>query len=292
MITIRRNPLTLSILTLAVTAVVAAGCSSDAPAVADDSAQVATAAPRELTIRSFDFQYEMPSDTLESGLTNIRLINDGPDFHHVQLFRLEDGHTLQDLMDVFAAHGPVPSWAVDVGGPNTPGMPGEETSAIVDLQPGMYALVCVIPGQDGVPHVMKGMIRELTVVPSAGPPATLPPADIIMTLDDYSFEVSAPITAGRRTIRVENTAAQPHEVLFVKLEDGRTPMDFLQFLERPEGAPPGKVMGGVTGIAHGGMNQLTLDFEPGDYALICFVPDASDGAPHFVHGMVEQIRVE
>lgn len=234
--------------------------------------------------------YEAP-DTMAAGLTNIRLINDGPMFHHVWLVRLEDGRTVGDLVDHFRTPGPAPEWAVDVGGPNAPGAPGGDTAAIVDLEPGTYALVCVIDLPDGVPHVMKGMVRQVVVVPSNGPAATLPEADIVMTLDDYTFGTDVPITAGRRTIRVENAAAQPHEVLFVKLENGATAQEFMEAMAKAEGPPPGTVLGGVTGMAQGGMNQVTLDFEPGDYALICFVPDASDGRPHFLHGMLHQIHV-
>jgi hypothetical protein len=266
-------------------------CRGDAPALAAGAEEVA-AAPAELVIVARDFQFaDMPS-SVAAGLTNIRLINEGPDFHHVWLLRLDDGHTLDDALDAFAAGGPLPEWMVDVGGPNTPGRPGEETSALVDLQPGTYAVVCVIPADDGVPHIMKGMVSQLEVLPSDAPPAQLPAADVVMTLDDYSFGTDRPITAGRQTIRVLNNASQPHEVLFVRLEPGRTPMDFVMFVDSREGDPPGRILGGTTGIAQGGMNQITLDFEPGDYALLCFIPDAGDGQPHFVHGMMERIRVE
>jgi len=35
-----------------------------------------------------------------------------------------------------------------------------------------------------------------------------------------------------------------------------------------------------------------VDLKPGRYALICFLPDASDGKPHFEHGMVREIELE
>ena len=31
---------------------------------------------------------------------------------------------------------------------------------------------------------------------------------------------------------------------------------------------------------------MHVDLEPGEYIALCFVPDANDGAPHLVHGMV------
>lgn len=247
-------------------------------------------------MRTRDFAFDAP-DTVPSGRTLVRLTNDGPDFHHVLLVRLAPGRTVADLLRHFrTGHEPIPAWAVDVGGPNTPGSPGEQTNAVLDLTPGEYAMVCVIPGRaDGRPHVMSGMIRPLTVVGSATVPASAVPAsrvDRTMTLDDYGFELDTPITAGRQVIRVVNHATQSHEVVVVKLAPGRTAGDFLRFLGRPEGEPPGRMIGGVTWLARGMANDVTLEFEPGEYALICFVPDASDGQPHFVHGMVEQIRVQ
>jgi hypothetical protein len=40
------------------------------------------------------------------------------------------------------------------------------------------------------------------------------------------------------------------------------------------------------------VNYLTLDLEPGRYALYCFVPDARDGKEHVAHGMIREIEVK
>ena len=61
-------------------------------------------------------------------------------------------------------------------------------------------------------------VRPLTVKGAGHTDTVLPAADIVMTLDDYTFDTDKPITAGRQTIRVVNAAAQPHEALIVKLE--------------------------------------------------------------------------
>jgi hypothetical protein len=42
-----------------------------------------------------------------------------------------------------------------------------------------------------------------------------------------------------------------------------------------------------------GMTEyFTANFTPGRYGLLCFLPDAKDGKPHFVHGMVQEITVK
>jgi hypothetical protein len=44
------------------------------------------------------------------------------------------------------------------GGPN-PREIGDTSSSTVALEPGNYALLCFVPGPDGIPHVAKGMVR-------------------------------------------------------------------------------------------------------------------------------------
>ena len=67
--------------------------------------------------------------------------------------------------------------------------------------------------------------------------------------------------------------------------------DVLAWMEKMEGPPPGMPIGGTTPMAHGEENIITLDLSAGEYALICFVPDAKDGKPHVVHGMATEITI-
>ena len=90
---------------------------------------------------------------------------------------------------------------------------------------------------------------------------------------------------------MRNVAAQGHEVVIVRLTPGRKAVEMLAWLEKMEGPPPGAPVGGTTPMGQGEENLITLNFTPGEYALMCFVSDAKDGKPHFVHGMVQQITV-
>jgi hypothetical protein len=63
-------------------------------------------------------------------------------------------------------------------------------------------------------------------------------------------------------------------------------------MEKPQGPPPGALIGGITGIAKGRTIEVPTTFTPGEYALICFVPDAKDGKAHLAHGMVKQFSVK
>jgi hypothetical protein len=165
-----------------------------------------------------------------------------------------------------------------------------EATATLDLAPGHYLVTCIIPAVDGVSHVMKGMVHPLIVTGSHSP-ASLPPAGVTMTLVDYGFQLSQPLAAGHQVIRVRNGAAQRHEVVLVRIAPGKTLSDLPAWVERRNGPPPALPLGGLSPIEPGAEENVTIDLTPGEYGLICFVPDARAGDPHYVHGMMHQFTV-
>jgi hypothetical protein len=252
-------------------------------------AKAADAAPTAMTVTASDFTFDGPAE-IPAGLTTIRLVNRGPSLHHIQLIKLEQGKTVDDLLAAFKAPGPPPNWISYAGGPNPP-EPGSTTNVTLTLEPGSYAMVCFIPTPDGTPHVMKGMARALSVTGPSRPGMTEESPDVVMKLVDYDFQLSKPLTAGRHTIRIENSAAQPHEIAIVRLKLGKTPLDFAAWGEKQVGPAPGTVQGGVSAIMPGMHASVGVELPAGDYGLICFIPDVKDGKPHFVHGMAKLIKV-
>ena len=267
------------------------GCRADRPATDDTAgagADVAGAARSVVTITAADYTFDAPSE-IPAGVTTFRLVNRGPELHHVQLVKLSEGKTADDFLAALKAGGPPPAWATMAGGPNPPNTGGTAVTTVA-LEPGNYAMLCFIPSADGVPHVMKGMVKPLTVT-AAGTGAPEPSSDVVMKLMDYDFELDTALTAGRHTIRVENAGAQPHEVAIVRLQPGKEPMDFAAWGEKQVGPPPGTLHGGVSAIMPNTRAFVEVDLEPGEYGLICFIPDMKDGKPHFVHGMVKRLTV-
>jgi len=58
-----------------------------------------------------------------------------------------------------------------------------------------------------------------------------------------------------------------------------------------QGPPPIIPVGGIAGLSVGQTANFTTTFGPGDYLLLCFVPDAKDGKPHMAHGMAMPFKV-
>lgn len=244
--------------------------------------------PATVHVTATDYSFQAP-DTLASGLTTFHLMNEGKELHHLVLVRLAPGQTAADLQKL-GPNAPPPPGVVMIGGPNF-SAPAGSAEATVDLKPGNYAMICLIPSSvDGKLHLMKGMMRPLTV--TEGTVAVQSPSpDLTIKLADYSFDASGPLTAGHHVIRVENTAAQLHELVFVRLEPGKTQQQLMQWIEKPMGPPPAVPVNGVSPLSQGEANFVSVDLTPGEYAFICFVSDAKDGKPHFMHGMTKSITV-
>jgi len=250
-------------------------------------------APSRITITADEYVFLMP-DTVPAGTATLELVNRGEELHHAMLIRLDEDRTLEELREELqaalqAGSEPRP-WVVFAGGPNAVD-PGVSASVTVALEPGRYALVCLIASPDGDLHAAKGMIRELIVVPAPAATET-PPADAAIVLSDYDFEFSTQLAAGRHTLHVRNDAAQWHEIQLFRLHPGKTVEDLERWLAAGDGPPPGASIGGVAALSQGHANNLELNLPPGEYALVCFLPDARDGKPHFVHGMIEGFTVQ
>jgi len=275
-----------------------AACSvKEEPKTADTSAVAApastAAAPNEVAITASEYKFEMP-DQIPAGLTTFKLSDTGEEIHHASLIKLDSGKTIADFANGLKNMKPgtqPPGWVIPAGGPNAIA-PGTSNALTMVMQPGNYAVVCFVPDSKGVPHFAHGMVKGLTVTPNPNANTTEPTADITVTLRDYQFDFSTPLTAGKHTLKLVTAPGQAHEFTFFQLLPGKTPADLTKYIETGmKGPPPGKPIGGVAGMAEGQAAYYSVDLAPGDYAIICFLEDAKDGKPHFVHGMVQQVKV-
>ncbi len=260
-------------------------------ACAQSADQPATpAGPQEVTYTATDDVFTGP-DSIVPGMTQLTFVNNGANMHQLLLARFDEGKTLDSLMAAMQANpNDDPAWIHWVGGAGVIA-PGMRETSTQDLEPGSYAMLCFVtsPG-DSMPHVARGMVKQVTVAGERNT-AAAPEADTEIHLSDFAFDMPA-VTAGTHTFKVVNDGQQAHEVSLVRLNEG-TSVEQLLAAAGPgsEGPPPAVPMGGNGVISPRASNWFTVNLEPGHYALLCFVPDSADGVPHAMKGMVKEFEV-
>lgn len=180
---------------------------------------------------------------------------------------------------------------------------GESADVVVDLGPGEWIAWGDDPGAPQEP-----VIFEVTGEMPADPAEPESGATITMGEGEYGIEVTeGELVAGSQVVKVENIGAQPHFIFIGKGPDGMTEEQIGVALDEEAqagmtGTPPAysdlnpdeEVMPvGFTATQSTNTAQwITLDLEPGAYALVCFYPDLGDGMPHAFKGMYTVVDVE
>ena len=106
------------------------------------------------------------------------------------------------------------------------------------------------------------------------------------------------IAAGPQLWQIENLGKQWHEMIIVQLNEGVSVDDVMTMLmeagpEGPQDEPPFQDFGGWSPISEGNRAWGTFDLPPGEYTVICFLPDVmADMAPHVAKGMIRQLVVK
>lgn len=279
----------------------------------------------EIVITGRDYSFELPAE-IAGGLTRVTLVNDGEMDHHAIFILLNEEVTAAEVEAALAqpdAFGLVRLGEV-LGGPNGPAPGGGAATVIMDLRPGNYEVVCIIPDEEGTPHYMLGMHAATTVTESTSSLAP-PEAALTVELVDFGFDhLPMEVAAGPQVWEVINVGQEYHELGLLMLAPG-VPFELIQSIfggppEGGEGTPAGEAPAmdmdmaspeGETAAspeaemgapfvsvpstapkAPGMTNWLMLDLAPGNYVAICFVPSPANGfAPHFALGMLMPFTV-
>ena len=251
-----------------------------------------------VTVKASEFAFSAPK-SIAAGPTTFRLVNDGKQLHHVVILKLAAGKTMKDFAAAMKdPAAPPPAWLTAMGGPNA-AVPGATIEATVDLAPGSYVLVCMIPSPgEEIPHAAKGMVLPITVTAPSGvtqagaASAPTPAPDMHLVLKEYAFSLSKPITAGKHTIHVMNQGTEDHETIMIRLAPGKKLADFNAWASTGmKGAPPGMPITGMAPMAKGRTAIFSENFTPGNYAITCYVP-APDKKMHAEHGMNLEFTVK
>jgi hypothetical protein len=240
-----------------------------------------------------DFAFDLPKQ-VPAGVVRINATNEGAEAHHAQFARLNEGVTYDTL---FAAFADGPDAALPLvtltGGPG-PIQPSTDLSVTTELPAGQYVVLCFLSGADGVAHAAKGMVATVEVT-DLGNESAAGDGDAQVGLIDYAFKGLPRTLPAKTTLQLTNEGKESHEVSVLKLADGATTADVLDFLTSttsPSGPPPFAFAAGFQGVAPGGTGSVDLDLDSGTYVAICFIPSPANGfKPHAALGMIAEFQV-
>jgi len=114
-----------------------------------------------VTAREYEFELE---GDVAPGLTSFVLTNEGAEAHFLGIFKLADGHSVDEAIEYEgdAVEAGIVEEDFGESGFAAPGGNDEEFLTI-DLEPGNYGMYCFLPTADGTPHAFKGMATPFTV---------------------------------------------------------------------------------------------------------------------------------
>ena len=109
---------------------------------------------------------------------------------------------------------------------------------------------------------------------------------------DFAFDAPKSIPAGQTSFKLVNDGKALHHMSIMKLEQGKTFAD-LQAAMKVQGPPPKWIVavGGPNAAVPGGSVEATLNLEPGNYVIACFIPSPGDPTPHMMKGMIQPLTV-
>lgn len=295
---------TVALLAVLVLIATACGDDDDDPAAVDEETTSTTeegstttegsTETAEMSVSASEYAFEVP-ETVPAGATRMALENTGNEPHHAQLFQLNADATMEDLQTQLATGDPFALLQVGTftGGTGVVDPGGQSRAeAVPVLEESTYALMCFIEDPEGVPHVVKGMLQPFEVTADDAA-ATSVETEGEIGLVDFGFELPEEIS-GDGSYEVVNNGEQPHEANIVQLREEATADDVAAFFEgEPQGPPPFRSIGGMQALVPSptGSQALRLDLDPGRYVLLCLIPDAADGVPHFQKGMIEEVEI-
>ena len=225
---------------------------------------------------------------LKSGLTKITFTNQAKGNHDLQLVKVDGAQTVNDVLKVTTAEdAKIPTWLHGAGGVGSIAS-GKSASVTQVLDGGKY-YVLAEPDEGAKP-----VTAALDVSGGKGS-GTLPSTPATITASEYTFKASG-LKSGQQQIEFADAGEQLHHAIFFQLKPGATLAQAKKFLtsDNASGSPPFKGEGPTTSTAvldSGGKQVFGANLQAGKYALVCFLPDRTGGAPHVAKGMITEVDV-
>ena len=231
--------------------------------------------------------------SVEGGLVEVTLANEGKALHGLQFVRYTEGHTSKEVIEEISGEKEkTPDWIRGEGGIG--GVEGGQTAnATLNLEAGKFLVV------DAAEMEGKPATAEMTV--TEGDEGDLPSTDGTVTAeetgkDKYAWDVSG-LKAGKQQITFDSEGDEAiHLILAVPVKGkahslGKIKEDFSK-----EGPPPPYIdfeAAQSTAVLDGGKSQTTpIDLKSGEYIFFCPLTDRDGGKPHDQEGLLAVEKIE
>jgi hypothetical protein len=195
-----------------------------------------------------------------------------------------------DKLDAgMAVFGELPPWFSEIKFLGGSGLiaPGKTAETSFHIDTGLYVIECYVKMKDGTFHSALGMVAQI-VVTSDKQESDIPTATANISISSTAGIESENFQAGKNIIAVHFKDQVAHEnflghdVHLAKLNSPNAVKELESWMNwvNPEGfiSPTPEsftFLGGTQEMPAGSTAYFTVNLEPGDYALIAEVPDAS-----------------
>jgi hypothetical protein len=106
---------------------------------------------------------------------------------------------------------------------------------------------------------------------------------------DYTFELSATPTADTKSVVFDNQGAEPHALVFARINEGYT-VDEAFELQGGKGSAETIIEGAGAEPGKSTTVEIKEPLEPGSYAMLC--PIGSPDGPHYKLGQLEEFEIQ
>lgn len=251
------------------------------------AANAAVAIPN-VTVSVVDGKLVIPAE-IPSGIVQFTYVGTNPDTEYVDIARLAEGATLDEIKPLLDASNDDPGPALEKV--SIYGFQASDTissTIIYDLLPGGYVVTLNAGAAD-----MDQDLVPFTPGPDSG--AAAPGADVSVEMDDFAYVMPDKIPAGPHLWEISNVGKQWHMMLIAHLADGQTVDDILKMMGEPgdDSLLGSTIVDAYLPMSPGNRAWVTIDLPPGNYAAVCPLPDLmGDMSPHAMKGMVHAFTVE
>ncbi|MGI8599598.1 MAG: hypothetical protein ACR2KB_10095 [Chitinophagaceae bacterium] len=264
-------------------------------------------------------EFQMP-DTINSGWNVWRYKNLSTQPHFILIDKHPDSITVKEfkeqllppfgegiaminegkMEEAMKAFGNIPAWFSGTWWPGGVGLisPGQNAETILKLDPGYYIIECYVKMNTGMFHTNMGMYKPL-IVSDEKSNMEEPTADIVVDISSKNgIQFTPPNKSGTYTFlvnyldQIKHEHFQGHDINLVKINDTTKIGSIEAWMNwmDPKGLidpmPQGfTFLGGVNDMPAGEKGYFTATLQPGEYALISEVPNASS------KGMLKRFEV-